>query len=235
MLAGRAGRSRRASRRAARRRASLHRCASPRLSQPQQIVLMFWAIFDSYFQRCCAGLGVEREDVVVARGDVHDPVVNDRRRLLRVLRRVAGAEVRPPDALQLTDVRGVDVVQRRVPRVLDVPPVRDPVALGVRTELFMGELGRRRDRGDGRARSAVGTSIGGGAGHEQSPSASARAQGVRRRCNVNLLRKNPGRPGTWPSLWSVAAGSSQAFWQYVLDATPARPRRPPGAKLDSGI
>ena len=55
------------------------------------------------------------EHVVVAGRDVDDAVLDDRLALARVLRGNAGAvEVRPPDALELSHVRGVDVVERRV-------------------------------------------------------------------------------------------------------------------------
>ena len=116
-----------------------------------------------------AGLGVEGGDVVVPCRDVHDPLVDDRGRLLGVLRGAAGAEMRPPDALQLTDVRGVDLVQRRVPLVLDVPAVGEPVAPWKRAELVTRELGRGRDGRRGRPGHPGDVSVGGGATREQEP------------------------------------------------------------------
>ncbi len=54
-----------------------------------------------------AGLGVERQDLVVGRGDVHDAVVDDRRRL------VAGIDAGrvAPDRRQVLDVVGVDLAR----------------------------------------------------------------------------------------------------------------------------
>src|SRR5438132_11521872 len=62
-----------------------------------------------------ARLGVQREDVVVARDHVHDPVLDEVRGLERVLAADAGAlQARHPGALELLDVRGVDLGQRRI-------------------------------------------------------------------------------------------------------------------------
>src|SRR5207244_3765488 len=62
-----------------------------------------------------AGFGIEREDVVVAGDDIHDAVLDERRRLERVLAGKAGAlEPRHPSALELLSVARVDLLQRRI-------------------------------------------------------------------------------------------------------------------------
>src|SRR5206468_12256582 len=63
----------------------------------------------------------DREDVVVAGRDVDDALVDDGLALGRVLRRYGRAfEMRPPDAFQLGDVGGVDLIERRVALVHEV-------------------------------------------------------------------------------------------------------------------
>src|SRR5438876_9634800 len=75
-----------------------------------------------------ARFGVQREDVAVARDHVHDPVLDEGRGLERVLAADARAlQARHPGALELLDVRGVDLSQRRIPLVGEVAAVRDPV------------------------------------------------------------------------------------------------------------
>src|SRR6267143_1809771 len=75
-----------------------------------------------------ARLGVQREDIVVARDHVHDPVLDEGRGLERVLAADAGAlQARHPGALELLDVAGVDLGQRRVALVGEVAAVGDPV------------------------------------------------------------------------------------------------------------
>src|SRR2546425_4604328 len=75
-----------------------------------------------------ARLGVQREDVVVARDHVHDSVLDEGRGLERVLAADARAlQARHPGALELLDVRGVDLGQGRIPLVGEVAAVGDPV------------------------------------------------------------------------------------------------------------
>src|SRR5207249_5567073 len=74
------------------------------------------------------GLGVEREDIVVPRDDVHDAVLHEWRGFERVLPTGPGAlEAGHPRALELLDVRRVDLLERGVALVGEVAAVGDPV------------------------------------------------------------------------------------------------------------
>ena len=123
--------------------------ARPRLSQPQQMVEIVWPIWDQCSHRISTGLGIEREDVVVAGADVHDAVFDERRRLVRIFAAEPGAfEAGHPGSLELLDVGGVDLLQRRIALVGHVAAVGDPVladrALQQAVDLRIGSLDRHR-------------------------------------------------------------------------------------------
>src|SRR6516164_10880077 len=74
------------------------------------------------------GLGIEREDIVVAGADVHDAVFDERGRLERVFTAKPGAlEAGHPGSLELLDVGGVDLLQRRIALVGQIAEVGDPI------------------------------------------------------------------------------------------------------------
>ena len=91
-----------------------------------------------------ARLDIEREDVVGARRDVNDAVVDDRLRLGGILtRRARAVQARTPFGLELRDVGAVDARQRRITLVVDVAAVGDPTVGGPGREVLGGE--RRSD------------------------------------------------------------------------------------------
>src|SRR3954447_19173608 len=92
------------------------------------------------------GRGIEGEDVVVARRDVHHALVDDGCRLLGVEARPAGLQMHLPGELEVRCVRGIDLRQRRVALVRDAPAVRQPIAAGRRSELRSVECRRTSDR-----------------------------------------------------------------------------------------
>jgi hypothetical protein len=95
-----------------------------------------------HFPRLC----VEREHVVIAGDHVHDPVLDERRRLARVFPAGPGAlEAGHPGSLELLDVVGVNLLQRRIALVGQVSPVRHPV-LADRTLQQLVDLGIGRPR-----------------------------------------------------------------------------------------
>ena len=94
-----------------------------------------------------AGDGVDGLDGVAGVGDEHDAIVNDRRGLHR-----AGFKTACPDHLELTDIVGVDLVERAETIVVDSATVGEPVAVigvcehfvGHRRQIAYRALGKRR-------------------------------------------------------------------------------------------
>src|SRR5262249_47893870 len=74
------------------------------------------------------GLGIHRKGVVVARDHVHDAILDERRGLVRVLAAVRGSfESDHPGALEVLDVGGIDLLQRRIALIGQVTAIRHPV------------------------------------------------------------------------------------------------------------
>ncbi len=88
-----------------------------------------------------AALDVEREDIAGAGGQICDPVVNEWLRLTGVLRICRRIELDSPDALQVGDVRGSQLIERRITLVVDRAAVRDPLLFRQRGELIGSESG----------------------------------------------------------------------------------------------
>jgi hypothetical protein len=59
-----------------------------------------------------AGLAVQREDLLLAGGDIHHAVFHDGRALLRKPRAESGLQASHPCALQCFDVRWIDAGER---------------------------------------------------------------------------------------------------------------------------
>ena len=98
-----------------------------------------------------AGLGVEREHVIVAGDDIHDAVLHERRRLEGIFAAEARAlQARHPRALELPDIGGVDLLQRGIAIIGEIAAVRHPVLADRASKQFVdlgigGPSGRVRD------------------------------------------------------------------------------------------
>ena len=89
-----------------------------------------------------ARLHAEREHIVGAGDDVDHAVVNDRLRLAGIFGRDAGpVEMRPPDAFDAGDGVSIDLRERRVVLVEQVPAVLQPVCAWQRRQFPGGEGG----------------------------------------------------------------------------------------------
>src|SRR6266508_181323 len=82
-----------------------------------------------------AGGDADGVRIILAARDVDDALVDDRLALGRILRGEARAEVRTPDALELRDVRRVDLVERRVALVHQAAADGRPVGIGESREI----------------------------------------------------------------------------------------------------
>src|SRR5438270_513702 len=74
------------------------------------------------------GDGIEGEDVVVARGDVHDAVDDNRIGFEDVLTTSARAEPGKPGAFEAADIARIELIERRVTLVVERATVGDPVS-----------------------------------------------------------------------------------------------------------
>src|SRR5262249_8193836 len=72
------------------------------------------------------GLGVEREDIVVAADDVHHTILHDRRSFERIFRTESRTEMRNPGALQVLDVRSIDLGESRIPGIMPIAADGEP-------------------------------------------------------------------------------------------------------------
>ena len=129
--------------------------ATPRLSQPQQTGADVLVDAGFVFPDQCAGLGVERKHVVVAGGDIHDAILDDRRSLHRIFQAKARAEVHYPRALQVLHVVAVDLGERRKTRVVPIAADGEPFLAGGLAEIALrpGDTrddDRKHKRRDGR-------------------------------------------------------------------------------------
>lgn len=122
--------------------AERHASARPAAADGRDLLIQLRPVLP--FRRASARVDGEH---VVGPGDrVDHAVVGDRLGLSRVLAAGARLEMDVPDPLQLSDVRGADLVERRVAVVRDRAAVRDPVL-----RRRAGELGGREGGGDRRA------------------------------------------------------------------------------------
>ena len=95
-----------------------------------------------------AALGIEREDIIVAGNHIHDAVFDEWSRLERIFATKPGSfEAGHPGSLELLDVTGVDLLQRRIALVGHVAAVGNPVlacrVLKKAVDLLVGSSDRR--------------------------------------------------------------------------------------------